>query len=79
MRAKAQKWGDSLAIRIPKTVAEQVGIGEDDDLELNVVNRQIRISARLHEPTLDELLAGISPDNLHGEIGFGEPLGREIL
>ncbi|HLA75906.1 MAG TPA: AbrB/MazE/SpoVT family DNA-binding domain-containing protein, partial [Gammaproteobacteria bacterium] len=73
MRAKAQKWGNSLAIRIPKTVAEQVGIGEDDDLELNVVNRQIRISARLHEPTLDELLAGISPDNLHGEIGFGEP------
>ncbi len=79
MRAKAQKWGNSLAIRIPKIVAEQAGIGEENELELNVVNHQIRISALPHEYTLDNLLAGISQDNLPGAADFGAPIGREIL
>jgi len=46
MKTTAQKWGNSLAIRVPKSVAQQVGLKEQDDLEIevqdgNVVYRQL--------------------------------------
>lgn len=75
MRAKAQKWGNSLAIRIPKGIVEQANIHENDELEMAVINRQIRISPRQKEYKLDDLLAGISKANLHNALDFGEAEG----
>jgi antitoxin MazE len=77
MRAKAQKWGNSLAVRIPKNIADQAGVREQDELEVEVVERVIRLRPCAAEPSLEELLAGITPDNLHGETDFGRPVGRE--
>ena len=77
MRAKAQKWGNSLAVRIPKVVADQAGVRENDELEIEVVARVIRLKPRRRQPGLAELLRKVTPDNLHGEASLGRPEGRE--
>lgn len=77
MRAKAQKWGNSLAVRIPKVVADQAGVREDDELDIEVTAQVIRMKPRRREPGLAELLRGVTPDNLHGEASFGKAEGRE--
>jgi antitoxin MazE len=77
MRAKAQRWGNSLAVRIPKAIAEQAGVREQDELELEVVAKVIRMRPRRRALVLDDLLRGITPENLHAETDFGKPKGRE--
>lgn len=78
MRTRAQKWGNSLAVRIPKVIADQAGVREDDEVEIEVAARVIRMKARRREPGLAELLRQITPDNLHGEVDFSRPEGREV-
>ncbi len=77
MRAKAQKWGNSLAVRIPKVIADQAGVREEDELDIEVVSAVIRLKPRRRQPGLAELLKAVTPDNLHGETDFGSPEGRE--
>ena len=77
MRAKAQKWGNSLAVRLPKVVADQAGVREDDELEIEVAARVIRLKPRRREPGLAELLRQVTRDNLHEAVNFGRPAGRE--
>ena len=77
MRAKAQKWGNSLAVRIPKVVADQAGVSENDELEIEVAARVIRLKPRRREHDLAELLRQVTRDNLHEEVNFGRPEGRE--
>ena len=77
MRAKAQKWGNSLAVRIPKAIADQAGVGEADDLDIAVVGEVIHIRRCRPAPVLADLLARVTPDNLHAETTFGAPQGRE--
>jgi antitoxin MazE len=77
MRAKAQRWGNSLAVRIPKAIADEVGVREDDELEIEVAGKAIRMRPRRREVTLDDLLARITPENIHEEADFGVSAGRE--
>lgn len=80
MKTRIQKWGNSLAIRIPKSFAEDVGIHSESEVELSLVEGQLVI-APIAEPelayNLEDLLAGVTDDNLHGEIDFGAPTGDE--
>lgn len=79
MTSRVQKWGNSLAVRIPKTFADEIGIQEDSSVELNVAEGMITIALRVVTvPTLEELLAGITPENLHPEIDWGPPVGNEV-
>lgn len=77
MRAKAQKWGNSLAVRIPKSIAQQAGVKEEDELDIDVEAEVIRLKPRRRQPGLAELLERVTPANLHGEADFGPPQGRE--
>ena len=77
MRTSVQKWGNSLAVRIPKAIAAEAGVAEKDDLEMQVVGDVIQIRRCRPEPSLEELLAGVTADNQHGEADFGAPQGRE--
>jgi antitoxin MazE len=77
MRARAQKWGNSLAVRIPKAIADQVGVHEEDELEIEVEADVIRLKRCRSEPSLNQLLDGITQKNLHGELDFGKAEGRE--
>jgi antitoxin MazE len=78
MHVKAQKWGNSLAVRMPKTVADAVGIRENDALSLEVEGDAIKLTPSRRAPTLAQLLKGITPQNRHSAIEFGPPRGREV-
>lgn len=72
---QVQKWGNSLGIRIPKSLAIKVGLEEGSEVDLDVENGHLVIKPK--SGTLDELLAQVTPDNLHQEISTGKPQGRE--
>jgi antitoxin MazE len=79
MRARVQKWGNSLALRIPETFAAEVGLEKDGEVELSVEKgRLVVVPPGPPTYTLEELLAGVKPSNLHGEIDWGPPVGKEI-
>lgn len=78
MVAKAQKWGNSLAVRLPKSMAEECGIEADSAIEIIRQEDYIIIkSAKKKQISLAALLEGITEDNLHAEVPSGKPVGRE--
>jgi len=79
MIARIQKWGNSLALRIPKTFATEAGLAEDVPVELSLVRGKVVVNLVSSEPlTLEELLGGIKRDNLHGEWDTGPAVGKEL-
>lgn len=78
MRARAQKWGNSLAVRIPKAIAQQAGVHPEDELDIDVEANVIRLRPLRRTPCLAELLQRITAENVHGEIDPGPARGREI-
>jgi antitoxin MazE len=79
MKTRAQKWGNSLAIRVPKSVAQQVGLKEQDDLEIEVQDGNVVLKPQLQRVyRLEDLVKQITQKNLHGEIDTGTSVGREI-
>lgn len=79
MKARIQKWGNSLALRIPKVFAEEAGLGEDVSVELSFVRGRLVVKPLTAEPpSLVELLSGITADNMHGEWPTGPAVGKEI-
>ncbi len=79
MLAKIQKWGNSLALRIPKAFAEEAGLDSESPVEIKIVDGQLHI-VPVHEPgyELEDLLAGITTDNLHDEVDTGNASGNEV-
>lgn len=79
MKTRVQKWGNSLALRIPKSFAEEAGLAEDAPVELKIVGSTLVIQAAAPEPpTLEELLRGVTDQNLHGEWQTGPAVGKEV-
>ena len=79
MRTRVQKWGNSLALRIPKPFATEIGLRQNSPVEMSLVEGRLVI-VPVVEPalTLEHLLAKVSEDNLHGEIEIGTAVGREV-
>ncbi len=79
MLTKVQKWGNSLALRIPKAFARDAQLENDSFVEITIVEGHIIITP-VEAPswTLEELLAGINKKNLHHEIDTGSPVGNEV-
>ncbi len=73
------KWGNSLAVRIPKLVAGQAGVEEGDSLELNAEHGEIKLRRRERVPILKELVSQITPENRYGEILSGPERGKEVV
>lgn len=79
MKTRVQKWGNSLALRIPKSFAIEARLGENTPVDLSLVKGTLVIqAAEPVSPTLDELLRGITDKNLHGEWQTGPAVGKEI-
>ena len=78
MMTKVQKWGNSLAVRIPRSMAEDTHLGSGKAVEMAVCDGRIVIApAHQRHFRLDELLRGITARNRHGEVGTGTAVGRE--
>ena len=79
MQARIQKWGNSLALRIPKAFVIEARLEEDALVDMAVVEGQIIIKPiAVHPWTLEELLAGVTPNNIHREIETGLKVGKEL-
>lgn len=70
MSVKIQKWGNSLGVRIPKTVIEKVNLSENSEVEIESKNGTIVIFPAKKEYSLDSLLEQITKSNLHSEEDF---------
>lgn len=73
------KWGNAPAIRIPKSVMQKANLHEGDAVDFEVEAPGIIVvrAARV-QSTLEDLVAGITPHNRHGETDWGKPRGNEV-
>ena len=72
MKTLVQRWGNNLALRIPKTFAEEISLREGDEVEMNVARGWLVVVQRPHcDYHLADLVAKIRPSNLHKEIITG--------
>ena len=79
MFTKIQKWGNSLAVRIPKAFAQDAQLNNDSVVEVSLVDGQIIIKAVAAQVwNLEQLLSGVSSTNLHHETDTGDALGNEV-
>lgn len=80
MKVQMVKWGNSLAVRIPKPAAEKARLKEGDVLEIEAsAEGQIELRRASKVPTLAQLVAQITPENRYGEISSGAERGKESV
>ena len=72
------RWGKSLAVRIPKAVADQARLQEGDAVSIELTDGRVELCRAGRIPTLEELVAQITPENRHGEVYWGPDVGKEI-
>ena len=78
MQSRVQMWGNSLAVRIPKAFAAELGLAREQEVELKVEDGALTVRpAVTPHYHLDGLLALVSDDNLHDPADWGDPTGRE--
>lgn len=74
-----QKWGNSLAVRIPSVIAETISIKQGSEMELSVENQVLMLRPKKKKLTLEDLLSKINSENRHSEVDFGEIEGNELM
>ena len=80
MQAVIRKWGNSPALRLPSAALKEAGYALEQKVELVVSRGRIVIQPSEQVTySLDNLLAGITTDNSHGEFSFGKPVGKEAM
>ncbi len=78
MHSKVQKWGNSLAIRIPKAYAEEALLEEDSNVNIRVEKGKIIFEPLIDKYNLDNLLSQVKEENIHKEYNWGKPTGKEL-
>ena len=79
MRRRVQRWGNSLALRIPKAFVAETNLDEGSEVELSLEEGRLIIKP-VTDPiySLDDLLEQIGPENVHGETDTGPRAGNEV-
>jgi len=78
MKTRIQKWGNSLALRIPRSFANEAGLQKETIVELSLADGKLMVTpVTKPKPTLEELLAKITEENLHREVDTGSAMGNE--
>ena len=84
MKVEFQKWGNSLALRVPSAFAREVGATEGKRAELTVEDGALVVRVPAAQPRkrrryrLEDLVADITPQNRHPETNWGPPVGNEV-
>lgn len=79
MQQIIQKWGNSLALRIPKNIASENNLSRGSTVNIYQEGGRLIIEpVKKNKYSLDKLLAQVSEENKHSEIDTGEPAGEEI-
>ena len=78
MKPRVQKWGNSLALRIPKSFATEVGLQRETSVEISLADGKLVITpVAKSKLTLKQLLAKVTKENLHHEVNTGHAVGNE--
>lgn len=77
MQVHVSRWGNSLGVRLPKELAQRLGIGEGSRLDVREERDGIVLSIGRPVYTLEELLIGMTPEAMHEAFDWGEDVGRE--
>jgi antitoxin MazE len=79
MSIKLHRWGNSVGLRVPKPMLEQLGLTEGSQVDVRIeAGRPVIEPARRARLTMADLLEGFSPGDGPGEAGGGAPAGREV-
>lgn len=78
MEAKIQKWGNSLGIRIPIGISKELSLENGSIVDITENDNHILIKP-VKKRSLEDLLSKVTDDNIHDEISFGKPAGKELL
>ena len=79
MNATIQMWGNSLALRIPRSLAKDVHLHRGSIVDISLVEGKIVVKPKSHRRyTLFQMLEGIHKNNLHSELDWGRSAGQEI-
>ncbi len=80
MEAVIRKWGNSPALRLPVAVIKDAGFNLEQKVSITVTKGRIVIEpSDIVEYDLDQMLNGITASNAHGEVSFGNPVGKEAF
>jgi antitoxin MazE len=79
LKTQVVKWGNSLAVRIPKGVAQEALMKEGDALVIKAARNRIELVRTEKMPTLKELVSQITPENRYEETAWGRERGKEIV
>ena len=79
METRVEKWGNSLALRIPKPLAAEVGLEDSSPVDLSLMDGRLVITPVVEpELSLATLLAQVTEENLHREVDTGPAVGGEV-
>lgn len=80
IHGNVKRWGNSPAIRIPATLMQALNLNIDDEIKIDLVEGKLIIEPVKQEVgySLEELLEGVTEENLHDAVEWGEPVGKEI-
>jgi antitoxin MazE len=77
-RVALAKWGNNLALRLPKATVKAMGVAEGSEVAIKVAKGTLVATPLGRKPKLDELIKTISTRNRHEAIDWGKPVGREV-
>lgn len=81
MKARVSKWGNSLAIRLPKAAVASLQVREGEPVDLAIEGDTLLIRAMRPHYTLEELVAAMRPEGqpeIHDD-AMSPPVGDEVL
>jgi antitoxin MazE len=79
MSVTLHRWGNSVGLRLPKPLLEQLGLKEGSKVEIRIEGDRLVVEpTRRRRFTMAELLEGITPENRPEEVDWGPPVGREV-
>jgi antitoxin MazE len=79
MEVHTSKLDNDLTLQIPLALASEIGLEPNSSVDISILGNSIIINpSRRPRRKLDDLLAGVTEDNLHGETDTGPAVGREV-
>jgi antitoxin MazE len=78
MRTSIAKWGNSLALRLPRKLAEDIGLVEGATVDLRVEGDALVVVPARKKYRLSDLLAEMKPEARQAETEWGAPRGKEV-
>jgi antitoxin MazE len=80
MQVTMRKWGNSIGVRIPAGILTELNLSAEKKVDVRAEAGRIIIEPIIDsQETLEQLLGQITPNNVHSEIDFGQPVGKELL